>query len=169
MPTTRAMSSTAPHPILSKTTLDRSIRVLGKHATVDPLFRRLTAGLPITIGVLGASVGQNAGCLSQPGKRCMHFSGVGGRATGWAVRLLQHINASFPHHGHRIDNAAKDATPVNSFQHCLFSHLSADVHLVVAEWGSMGNYNHRALPVIEAAADSAGLELSNALAHAFLL
>ena len=37
--------------------------------------------------VLGASVAQNAGCLDQPGKRCMAFSGTEGRKKGWAVLL----------------------------------------------------------------------------------
>lgn len=44
-----------PHsPGLSNVTLDRSIRVLGSPSSLDPLFRRLEAGLPITLGVLGA-------------------------------------------------------------------------------------------------------------------
>ena len=72
-------------PLLSNATLDRSIRVLGSPASLDPLFRRLASGLPITLGVLGASVGQNAGCLDQPGKRCMGYSGIGHRPKGWAV------------------------------------------------------------------------------------
>ena len=141
--------SAVPAPLLSNATLDRSIRVLGSPASLDPLFRRLASGLPITLGVLGSSVGQNAGCLDQPGKRCMHYSGINRRQKGWAVLFLEHINSRFPHSGHRIDNAALDATPVAAFSNCLFSHLSADVHLVVAEWGSMGNHNHHQLPHIE--------------------
>lgn len=80
----------------------------------------------------------------------MAFSGTeGGNKKGWAVRLLEHINSRFPQGGHRIDNAARDGTPVRAFSNCLFSHLSADVHLVVAEWGSMGNHNHQQLTHIE--------------------
>ena len=139
---------------LDRTTLDRSVRVLGSASSLDPLFRRLTAGRPITLGVVGASVAQNGGCLDQDQKRCMFYSGINGRAKGWAVRLLEHINKSFPHARHAINNSAKDATPVKTYAHCLFSHLPSQVHLVVAEWGSMGNHNHNHLPSIERVAQS---------------
>lgn len=134
---------------LDRTTLDRSVRVLGSPNSLDALFQRLAAGRPITMGVVGASVAQNAGCLDQDRKRCMFFSGINGRSKGWAVRLLEHINKSFPHARHAINNSALDATPVNTYANCLFSHLPSQVHLVVAEWGSMGNHNHKFLPSIE--------------------
>ena len=150
----RARAEPEPSPLLPNVTLDQSVRVLGSPNNLDPLFKRLSAGLPITLGVLGASVAQNAGCLDQGAKRCMGYSGLRGKSKGWAVRFLDHINATFPHKDHRINNSALDATPVNAVAECLFSHLPAAVHLVVAEWGSMGNHNHHFLPALEQVAQS---------------
>ena len=136
--------------VLSNSTLDRSVRALGAPSSLDPLFTRLVLGLPILMGVVGASVAQNAGCLEQPGKRCQFYNGKPGKGPkGWAIRLFEHINATFPHAGHRLYNAALDATPVSLFSDCLFSHLPSEVHLVVAEWGSMGLHNYKHLPSIE--------------------
>ena len=136
--------------VLSNSTLDRSVRALGAPSSLDPLFTRLVLGLPIMMGVLGASVAQNAGCLEQPAKRCQFYNGKPGKGPkGWAIRLFEHINATFPHAGHRLYNAALDATPVSLFSDCLFSHLPSEVHLVVAEWGSMGLLNYKHLPSIE--------------------
>jgi hypothetical protein len=113
---------------------------------------RLDSGSPITLGVFGASIGQNAGCLSQPEQRCMTFSGQRAACLPWmtrpkcqpfkglAVRLLERINATWPHANHRITNAAVDATPAQHVARCLFTHLPTDVQLVVLEFGSMAQF-----------------------------
>ena len=134
--------------VLSNTTLDRSVRALGTPLSLQPLFTRLVSGLPIVMAVIGASEAQNAGCIEQQ-KRCMQYSGISGRQKGWAVRLFEHINATFPNAGHHLYNAGLDATSVLSFSSCLFSHMPSEVHLVVTEWGSMALDNHKHLSSIE--------------------
>ena len=109
-------------PQLDNVSLDSGISLLGQPWALDRLFARLTAGNPVTIGVLGASVAQNAGCLDQGKSRCMSYNGRKGAAKkGWAVRLLEAINATWPHASHRISNGALDATPVSIASSCLFS------------------------------------------------
>ena len=54
-------------------------------------------------------MGQNGGCLDQRGKRCMGYRGDRGTPVGFAVRLLHHINRTWPA-AHRINNAALDGT-----------------------------------------------------------
>ena len=134
-------------PVLTLATLDRGIRLLGQPSAYDGLFRRLYASKPITIAVLGASVGQNAGCLTQPGKRCMLYGGE--RGVGFAVRLLQEINGTWPHQEHRIVNAALDGTGAEHTARCLVSHLPARLDLVLAEWGSMAMHTIWAAHSIE--------------------
>ena len=105
------------------------------------LVSRLRSGAPIAMGVIGASVAQNAGCLTQPGKRCMQMSGqTSWTRTGWAVRMLQKINQSYPHHGHRIHNMAADATPAAEVLKCLGTHLPQRLDLVIVEFGSMARF-----------------------------
>eukprot|EP00966_Prymnesium_polylepis_P035987 834851-Prymnesium_polylepis.1 len=81
--------------------LERSVLSLGSSVTWSPLFERLDAGKPIVLGVFGASVAQNGGCLDQPYKRCMRYDGVHRTFMRWgephirpfkgfAVRLLEH-------------------------------------------------------------------------------
>ena len=71
---------------------------------VRSLFERLEAKQPIVLGVFGASVAQNGGCLDQPYKRCMRYDGVHRTYMKWgepkirpfkgfAVRFLERINA----------------------------------------------------------------------------
>ena len=88
---------------LDQAALERSLTHLGDPRLLQPLFQRLQAGRPVTVGVLGASVAQNGGCTSQPGKRCMAFRGLkplhrmwGERAPhkGFAVRLLELLNST---------------------------------------------------------------------------
>ena len=144
-------STSAPPPSLPQLPLhtrDRGVRLLGHPLALDGLFSRLHAGRPITMGVLGASVGQNGGCLSQPGKRCMGFRGVGDTPTGFAVRVLRHINRTFPG-DHRIINAALDGTGAEHAAHCVVGHLPAALDLVIAEWGSMAMHTVRAMYSIE--------------------
>lgn len=136
-------------PQLDQATLDRAVAVLGQPASVNALFSKLTAGEPISLGVFGASMAQNGGCLNQFGKRCMQFSGLLGYRKGFAVRLLEHINRTWPHRQHSLFNAARDAAPITSAFDCMYSHMAADVDLVVLEWGSMATHNHKFLPYIE--------------------
>ena len=86
------------------------------------LFGRLASNKSIVLGIFGASVAQNAGCLDQGNRRCMKYNGAKPifvpwgsppvrKFKGWAVRLLEHINQSYPNHGHRINNSGLDATP----------------------------------------------------------
>ena len=108
----------APAPRLDAAALQRSLEsapagfeLLGSAASFVPLFGRLDSGAPITLGVFGASVAQNGGCLDQPYKRCNRYDGVHSALIRWgaprmrpfkgfAVRLLDAINASWPHGGH---------------------------------------------------------------------
>ena len=143
--------------LLDALTRDRGVLLVGASHAWAPLFERLEAGEPLGMGVFGASVAQNGGCLDQPYKRCMRYDGrqeidlaYGPKRpfAGFAVRLLRHINATWPHAGHRIHNAALDATPAQNALPCLFSHLPARVDLVILEFGSMAQKLE--LTVIEA-------------------
>ena len=137
-----------PVPNLPEVTLDRGLHAIGSPRAIHPLFSQLHAGEPIVIGVLGASVGQNAGCLDQGRKRCMMFSGREGPRfkpfKGFAVRLLDHINRSYPHANHQINNSALDATPLQTVETCLLSHLPPRLHLVIIDFGSMAQHQEMA-------------------------
>ncbi|KOO32297.1 hypothetical protein Ctob_007707, partial [Chrysochromulina tobinii] len=126
-----------------------------------PLFARLDAREPIVLGVFGASVAQNGGCLDQPYKRCMRYDGVHSTFMRWgephirpfkgfAVRLLEYLNATYPHPKHQINNSALDATPAQNALPCLFSHLPTTLHVVILEFGSMAF--HLQLRAVEGAA-----------------
>ena len=109
-------------PLLNTTQLHRSLHVLGDARS--PVWNRLDAGLPVTIGVLGASVAMNGGCQleHQPELRCADFDGSSrrrkwaygrddstGRAVrGFALQSLDWVNATWPHAGHRVHNVAVD-------------------------------------------------------------
>ena len=140
---------------LDPETLARSIVHAGSPEAWAPLFKRLSAGENIVLGVFGASVAQNGGCLDQPYKRCMRYDGVHSTFMRWgkprirpfkgfAVRMLEHINASFPHARHQINNSALDATPAQNALPCLFSHLPTALDVVVLEFGSMAFHLHHA-------------------------
>ena len=147
--------------LLDDVTLNRSIVHLGRPEALDPVLRRLEAGEPLRLGVFGASVAQHGGCLEQPYKRCMEFSGaVNTRMNwgkpemrpfkGWAVRLLEHVNRTWPHRLHRLNNSALDATPAQTVLPCLFSHLPTQLDVVILEFGSMAM--HLQLAAVEAVA-----------------
>ena len=146
---------------LSALDLNRSVVRLGQPEAYSALLRRLDAGKPLRLGVFGASVAQHGGCLEQPYKRCMEFGGVlktrmnWGEPSvrpfkGWAVRLLEHVNRTWPHAQHRLNNSALDATPAQTVLPCLFSHLPTQLDLVVLEFGSMAM--HLQLAAVEAVA-----------------
>uniref|UniRef100_A0A7S4B6P1 Uncharacterized protein n=1 Tax=Chrysotila carterae TaxID=13221 RepID=A0A7S4B6P1_CHRCT len=111
---------------------------------------RLRAGKPVTLGVLGASVAQNGGCLTQPGQRCMGYNGLGGPTNngipppvGFAVRLHRTISQAFPRSEVRIENAAVDAMPAQSILECLFTRLPvAGLDMVILEFGSLALHTH---------------------------
>ena len=62
-------------PVLPTATLDRAIALLGNPRAHHALFSALHAGEPIVLGVFGASVAQNAGCIDQAHKRCIWQDG----------------------------------------------------------------------------------------------
>ena len=113
------------------------------------LFAKLDAGEAISIAVLGASVAQNGGCLTQPGKRCMLRSGTVPDVLSWGeprkrpfkgflVRWIEWINATWPHSGHRLYNTARDANSLSTTTACLASMLPRDgADLLLIEAGSM--------------------------------
>ena len=133
---------------LSPVTLDRGVRIMGQPHAMMEFFTRLEEGKPIVLGVLGASVAQNAGCLAQHGKRCMGYRGGRGRVEGWAVRLLHHINRTWPA-DHQIANLALDGTGADHAARCMVSRLPRSATLTIAEWGSMAMHNAWMLPSIE--------------------
>ena len=69
---------------------------------------------------------------------------------GFAVRMLEHMNRSYPHAHHQMNNSALDATPAQNALPCLFSHLPTTLHIVILEFGSMAFHLHQA--AIEGAA-----------------
>ena len=149
MPAPLAHLGADPSLGLAEHTLDRGVRLLGHPLSLSGLFTRLESGAPITLGVLGASVGQNGGCLLQHGKRCMGYRGKRNTPTGFAVRLLRHINRTWPHPEHAIANAALDGTGAEHTAHCIVSHLPLRLDIVIAEWGSMALHTVWALHSIE--------------------
>lgn len=139
----------------------RAISYRGSTMNTQPLFQKLDSGEPIVLGVFGASVAQNAGCLDQGSRRCMRYNGVWKAALpwglphvrpfkGWAVRLLDHINASYPSALHRINNSGLDATPAAVANDCLFSYLPSTIDIAILEFGSMAQMNSLSLWAIEA-------------------
>ena len=69
---------------LDQASLRRSLVHLGDDGHFRRLHASLKAGDPLTIGVIGASVAQNGGCINQPGQRCMFFNGAVPVKLEWA-------------------------------------------------------------------------------------
>ena len=95
----------------------RSVVELGSAVGLRPFFDRLHRGDSVSIGLLGASVGQSGGCLNQPYKRCMLYRGVhpsldgyDPTRSGFLLQLFDAINRSWPHPQHAVFNAATDGT-----------------------------------------------------------
>ena len=127
-------------PSLDPIALRRSLAAPGADARWRATFAKLDAGRPLTLGLFGASVAQNAGCISQPDKRCFKY-GPHNNVHGFAVQLLEHLNRSWPHAGHTIQNAALDATPLTAAIPCLFTHVvPGSLDVVIAESGSMAPF-----------------------------
>eukprot|EP00966_Prymnesium_polylepis_P058158 1346675-Prymnesium_polylepis.2 len=149
MPTAR----TPTHPssyawTLSPAAREAAIRRLGSPSTLVPFVERLSRGQPVTIGQLGASVGQDGGCLAQPYRRCHDLSGIVRTGMQWGkplrrkfkgylVRFFEELNTTFPHRAHQLNNSASDATPPQTALDCLFSHLPRKLDLIILEFGSM--------------------------------
>ena len=140
---------------LSRPDLELGISHLASASALRSLQSTLEQGDAVSIGLLGASVGQDAGCLDQPGRRCNDYSGRIRRPhrgqpyfAGFLVRFLHSINATWPHASHTITNGAADGTPPQSILDCLFSHLPRNLDLVILEFGSMARDVH--MPSVEA-------------------
>ena len=136
---------------LDATALMRSIVHLGSEASLAPLVAKLQSGQPITVGVLGASVSLNGGCDQQPSRRCIMFDGAPSHLVhcywgeprdrpfkGFYVKFMSHINATWPHPRHQLNNSAADTTPPQAYlDYCFFTHLPRTIDLVFLEFGSM--------------------------------
>jgi hypothetical protein len=141
---------TRPAYSLVREDLQRGVVHMASANGLAPLFSTLEANAPISIGLLGASVGQDGGCLNQPGKRCNDYSGRIKTAVPWAshkmhyagffVRLFDSLNSTWPHAQHELTNGAADGTPPQTILDCLFSHLPRRLHMVIFEFGSMARY-----------------------------
>ena len=130
-------------------TLDAASRTRGlNHVGDASLIDKLERGLPVTVVIIGASVGLNSGCFAQPGRRCMYNNGRQPVAVlhgeprirpfkGFMVRWFEWLNATWPHPQHRLINAANDATSMSTIVPCLFSHLPTSFDLLLIEGGSM--------------------------------
>ena len=107
------------------------------------------------LGVLGASMAQNAGCYDRQ-KRCYEFSGrkstrrqvfrngrvekKTGPVSGFAVRLAEHLEKMWPVQV-RIHNSGLDATPIQHVLDCFHSYIPHKVDAVIVDPGSMAKYS----------------------------
>ena len=130
--------------------LERTARELGLRHVGGPtgLIAKLESGQPITVAILGASVAENSGCLTQPDKRCMKNGGFKPVVMSWgsprkrpfkgfSVRFFEWINATWPHPQHQLVNAGRDASTLSTIVPCLFSHIPTSMDLLLIEAGSM--------------------------------
>ena len=130
--------------------LDESLRAAGTalgsdvHNFVDHLLNRK----PVSVGIIGASVAQNAGCLTQPGRRCMNYRGVDDVRLVWGtprsrpfkgflVRWFEWLNATWPHPEHTLSNSGRDAQPIWALLPCIYSYVPPAANLIFLEVGSM--------------------------------
>jgi hypothetical protein len=148
---------------LSDAQLRQSLQADNSDVAMARVWRRLHAGEPLRIGVLGSSVAMSGGCQveHQPQLRCAQFDGVQVRkrfargygviddemrgllhnadrpVRGFVLQMLDAINATWPHRDHRIVNAAVDAWTAKAIEPCLLSDeelISSD--LLLLELGS---------------------------------
>ena len=127
------------------------------HGSPFSLLRKIDQRQNLSLGIIGASVAQNAGCYDAE-KRCGAYQGlkalphhvlgpnnqtltVHEPITGWAVKFVKKLEAFNPGLKIQIHNAALDATPLKNVLECFHSHLPAELDLVIIEPGSMSHYN----------------------------
>ena len=137
----------APHDfLLDERTRDLGVQRLGSDA--GSFIGKLDRGEPVTVVILGSSVAENGGCISQPQKRCMNNNGLqpipmvwgtprARKFKGFMVRFFEWLNATWPHPEHKLYNAARDAASLNTILPCLFSHIPPRADLLLLETGSM--------------------------------
>ena len=115
----------------------------GDAALYVPLLQKLRRGQPITLLALGSSVvGAHAGCTAPwpllkhcpcpkcCGSRCGRWGG-----DGWALRVLAHINATWPNPEHKLYNLGEpggDLMP--SLLTCPASYLTFQPDLVILDF-----------------------------------
>ena len=87
--------------------------------------------------------------MNQPGKECQRFDGKEGASPGWgeprvrpfkgwAIRVFEWLNATWPHAGHTLYNGAQSATPLHDAAKCLSSFVPPHPDLLLLEPMSMG-------------------------------
>ena len=145
--------------------LQRSIQADASDAAMARVWRRLEAGQPLRIGVLGSSVAMSGGCQAehQPQLRCAQFDGrtvhkrfargygvvddemrgllhnADRPVRGFVMQVLDAINATWPHREHRIYNSAVDAWTAKAIEPCILSNEQiTGSDLLLLELGSQG-------------------------------
>ena len=128
------------HPALDDGWEARSLSRMASSAALAPLFQKLYSGRPVTVGMLGASVGQYGGCLRDSSDPSAEEARCSGYPDGYMVRMLRAINRTWPNPGHKLQNGAASATPPQNLLTCLFSFISPSNSIVVLEFGSMAPF-----------------------------
>ena len=146
---------------LPATALANGIAHMGTDAAHWRLFAKLRRGdAPVSVLVLGASVAENGGCLTQHKRRCMQRDGVQNASRLWwaipqrqpvkgfVVRFFEWLNATWPHTSNSLNNEARDAMSLSSVAPCLASTIPPQgVDLVLIEAGSL--YASNTPPMLE--------------------
>ena len=129
------------------------------------VWRKLESGQPLRLGLIGSCVGMSGGCQAehQPQLRCAQFDGKQTHkffargygvvdddmkrllhnsdrpVRGFALQVLDALNASFPHLRHTLHNAAVDAWTAKAIEPCVLSnaHITT-ADLLLLELGSQG-------------------------------
>ena len=151
--------------LLSPAQLRRSLHVDAPELAMARVWRKLESGQPLRLGLIGSSVGMSGGCQAehQPHLRCAQFDGKQTHkffargygivdddmkrllhnsdrpVRGFALQVLDALNASFPHLRHTLHNAAVDAWTAKAIEPCVLSnaHITT-ADLLLLELGSQG-------------------------------
>ena len=127
-----------------------ALHVEGRLSHAARLWARLDLGMPVKVGVLGASVAMSGGCQRehQPHVRCADYDGVSsqkrwayggrlkGRMRGFALQVLDWFNETWPNRAHRVYNGASDGNPAAVLEKCMLSALPSDADVILLEFGS---------------------------------
>jgi len=117
-----------------------AISSVGSSHRLSRFLDALQSGRPVTIVGIGSSVTNDFGGaigIHQQGSVCS--SGAAGKCrggcvrTGWLLHLFSHINATWPHAGHRLINCGEAASPISFFASCSADRIDASADLVVVE------------------------------------